>query len=246
MPFLLALLLALWAPLLHAVEIVGEVKVEPAGPDSITLEWRTDVVCGTRVSYGVAPDALNQRAGEGTGIDHRVTLAGLQPGQRYHFTVGTVRKKLASGSFSMASSPAAKVAKEGATSPAQGSTPAATSPATKKSSPKALPNAPPTRITWGNMRTLEDHFIRHGPDFRSRDADHYAAEAWAFRQRALQTGLPMKLDSDGTLRVFDPATGAFAAYNRDGTTKTYFKPGSRDYFARQPGRPVKPQDLTRP
>ena len=52
------------------------------------------------------------------------------------------------------------------------------------------------------------------------------------------TGLPAKRDADGSLRVFDPATGAFAAYNRDGTTKTYFKPGSPGYFERQPGTPV--------
>jgi pyocin large subunit-like protein len=38
--------------------------------------------------------------------------------------------------------------------------------------------------------------------------------------------------------VYDPGTRAFGAYNRDGTTKTFFKPGTRDYFERQPGRPV--------
>ena len=35
-------------------------------------------------------------------------------------------------------------------------------------------------------------------------------------------------------------TRAFAAYNRNGTTKTFFKPESRDYFERQPGELVKP------
>jgi pyocin large subunit-like protein len=55
-------------------------------------------------------------------------------------------------------------------------------------------------------------------------------------------GYPAKLDdADGTLRVWDPKTGAFAAYNRDRTAKTYFKPGNPDYFARQPGRPIKLQ-----
>jgi pyocin large subunit-like protein len=98
-------------------------------------------------------------------------------------------------------------------------------------------------VTWGNPGSLADHFTRHGADFQARDAEDYAAKAWAFRQRALAGGLQMKLDGDGVLRVFDPATGAFAAYNRDGTAKTYFKPGSRDYFARQPGKPVTPRDL---
>ena len=50
----------------------------------------------------------------------------------------------------------------------------------------------------------------------------------------------MKLDEEGVRRVFDPKTRAFAAYNRNGTTKTFFKPESRDYFERQPGELVKP------
>ena len=62
--------------------------------------------------------------------------------------------------------------------------------------------------------------------------------AWEFLQRAKAEGFLAKQDETGVLRVFDPKTGAFAAYNRDGTTKTFFKPGSRDYFARQPGRNI--------
>ena len=96
----------------------------------------------------------------------------------------------------------------------------------------------PTRQTWGRIETLADHFERHGRDFNARKPDDYAAQAAAFLQRARTTGLPAKRDADGSLRVFDPATGAFAAYNRDGTTRTYFKPGSPGYFERQPGTPV--------
>jgi pyocin large subunit-like protein len=94
------------------------------------------------------------------------------------------------------------------------------------------------RETWGRIESLPDHFARHGKDFQARDADDYAAQAAAMLQRAKTTGLPAKRDSDGSLRVFDPATGAFGAYNRDGTTKTFFKPGNADYFDRQPGAPV--------
>ena len=54
----------------------------------------------------------------------------------------------------------------------------------------------------------------------------------------------MKLDTtDGTLRVFDPATRAFAAYNDAGKTKTFFKPDNPTYWQRQPGRVVKSADL---
>lgn len=97
---------------------------------------------------------------------------------------------------------------------------------------------PPARKTWGNLSTLQDHFKRHGKDFDAKDADDYAAQAWLFLQRAKSEGLPAKRDGSGVLRVYDPKSRAFAAYNRDGTTKTYFKPGRRDYFEDQPGESV--------
>jgi pyocin large subunit-like protein len=77
------------------------------------------------------------------------------------------------------------------------------------------------------MASLPDHFARHGADFKAKDADDYARLAWEFLQRARSEGLPMKVDEEGVLRVFDPTTGAFAAYNRDGKTKTFFKTQSR-------------------
>jgi len=94
------------------------------------------------------------------------------------------------------------------------------------------------RQTWGRPETLPDHFARHGSDFHARDAEDYAAQAAAFLQRAKATGLPAKRDRDGSLRIYDRATGTFAAYNSDGRTKTFFKPGSDSYFDRQPGESV--------
>lgn len=222
-------------------EIVGDVKIEPVGSASVVVKWRTDVETGTRLSYGTAADALLQRAEGGTTADHAITVTGLAPGQRYYYAVGTARKKLATGTFATSGSPTTSPKTVPESSPVRNPSPTRSSPASKP--PPPAQQAPPTRATWGNMPALADHFARHGADFQARDADDYARQAWALRQRALAGGLPMKLDDDGTLRVFDPATGAFAAYNRDGTTKTYFKPGSRDYFTRQSGRPVKPSDL---
>ncbi len=46
----------------------------------------------------------------------------------------------------------------------------------------------------------------------------------------------MKQDTDGTVCVFDPKSFAFVAYNRDGTTNTYFRPNNPIYWQRQPGR----------
>ncbi|MEP6672063.1 MAG: hypothetical protein ABJF10_23065 [Chthoniobacter sp.] len=102
----------------------------------------------------------------------------------------------------------------------------------------ASTSANAARQTWGRPETLPDHFARHGADFLARDADDYAAQATAFLQHAKAAGLPAKRDHDGSLRIYERATGTFAAYNSDGTTKTFFKPGSDSYFDRQPGTPV--------
>jgi hypothetical protein len=142
----------------------------------------------------------------------------LRPKVTYAATVGTARLWLGAKSFSLDESKAS--------APPGSPIPATTSP------------PPPSRTTWGNVASLPDHFARHGRDFGAKDPDDYARMAWEFLQRATAEGLPAKQDETGTLRVFDPKSGAFAAYNRDGTTKTFFKPGSRDYFARQPGRSI--------
>jgi len=71
-----------------------------------------------------------------------------------------------------------------------------------------------------------------------RDADEYAAQAAAFLQRAKTTGLPAKRAAEGSLRIYDPATDTFGAYNSNGTTRTFFKPGSAGYFDRQAGEPI--------
>ena len=228
----IALLIALPA---LAAEMIGAPKVGAVSGTSAVVSWKTDVETGTRVSYGIAPDQLTEHAEGGVTDTHELTLTGLKPGAKYFFAVGTARKKLATGEFTTAGSPTS-----GASAPSS-------SPATAK--PKSVlakifapkPDAPPARETWGNIGSLPDHFARHGADFHAKDADDYARMAWEFGQRAKQGGLQMKVDDDGTRRVFDPKSGAFAAYNSDGTTKTYFKPNSRDYFARQPGRVVNPR-----
>ena len=94
-----------------------------------------------------------------------------------------------------------------------------------------------TRI-WANPASLPDHFARHGHDFGAKDPDDYERMAYEFFQRAKREGLPCKVDNTGVYRVFDRRSGAFGAYNPDGTTKTFFKPGSPAYFDRQPGRAI--------
>ncbi len=197
----------------------------------VEVRWRTDVVTGSRVQYGRAPTAMSQRGEGEVGTNHLVVLRGLVPGAKYFYAVGTARVPLATNVLTApggALNVPVTVTNRAA---------ALRQPVAEKPRP-----APPTRQTWGSRATLPDHFARHGRDFNAKDADDYARQAWEFLQRAKAEGLPMKQDDDGVLRVFDPKTRAFAAYNRDGKTKTFFKPDSRDYFDRQPGTllPTKP------
>ncbi|PYJ09723.1 MAG: hypothetical protein DMF06_08945 [Verrucomicrobia bacterium] len=210
---------AVAASLAQATQLVGEARVEIVG-NSATLHWKTDVPTGTRLK--ISPNAL---VGEPTDsmptTEHAITVAGLRPNVTYAATFGTARLWLGSKNFSLHDSNAS----QGLPS------------ATTTSSSVAKP-PPPARMTWANVASLPDHFARHGRDFGAKNPEDYARMAWEFLQRAKEEGLPAKQDQDGILRVFDPKSGAFAAYNRDGTTKTFFKPGSRDYFMRQPGRSI--------
>jgi len=207
------------------------------GPDvSLTstnavIRWTTDTESGSRVQFGVSLGRLDRRVQGAVGTEHTVELRELKPGTLYYFTAGTARVPLATNWFTTPNlkGPPDNVA----------ITPAVEEPTSRpETNPGTQARPPPTQVTWGSARTLQDHFDRHGADFGARDPDDYAAQAWRFLVRAKAVGLPAKIDEDGVLRVFDAQSGAFAAYNRDGTTKTYFKPGRRRYFADQPGKSV--------
>ena len=92
-----------------------------------------------------------------------------------------------------------------------------------------------TEESWGNPGSLARHFRDHGADFGATSAEEYASEASSFFQRGLQEGLPTKIDSDGVIRIYDPNTNTFGAFNPNGTTRTFYKPSSPTYWDRQPG-----------
>jgi hypothetical protein len=222
-------ILATWFALIltgaaQSIVITEGPKVETSGTRA-TIRWKTSSECGTRVRYGLSPDKLDNKAGEGTGIDHLAVLDNLTADTTYHFSVGTSRYDLAKGSFKAG---AKQVPVSAEKKPA--ATPAAKPPL----------KAPPTRQTWGHLPSLADHFERHGKDFAATSQDDYARKAWEFLQRAIDEGLPAKYDdSDGTIRVWESKSHSFGAYNKNFTTKTYFKPESPTYFERQPGKPVR-------
>ena len=207
--------------------VVSDPPAATATENSAIIRWGTDVECGTTLKLGVNPAELKQRIEGTVGTKHEVSVNGLLPGTQYYFSIGTAKKALGKGVFTTKGKSAAGVF----------SAKPAPAPLAKPPTPVYTP--PPTAKTWGDRTSLQDHFNRHGADFHAMNPDDYASKAWLFLQRAMDEELPAKLDEDGTLRIWDPRNRSFAAYNRNFTTKTYFRPNSSDYFQRQPGKPVK-------
>jgi hypothetical protein len=235
---LLRVILGFAAGFAGAVEITHgpDVIAEPTGA---VIRWTTDVESGSRVRYGRNPERLDRRADGAVGKEHVVEVRGLDPETVYHYTAGTARVPLVTNSFTtpgLVRPTGGRVADNPAGAFGETQT---------NASPAMAARPPPARVSWGTLRSLQDHFDRHGADFAARDPEDYAAKAWLFLVRAKTEGLPAKRDDSGVVRVYDPRSGAFAAYNRDGTTRTYFKPGRRDYFAGQPGDHVDLKKLDR-
>lgn len=235
---LLILLLLCTATDAWAINLLSPPEVVPAAAGETVVRWKIDSPAGGKVRYGLAADKLDQSAADGVGTEHAVTLRGLQPGTRYFFSIGTARNSLTTGSFIAGKAGVAPPEKPSVLSRI-GNAIFKPSEASPTPAPKPIVrDAPSTRLIWGNISSLQDHFDRHGGDFGAKSPDDYAAQAWRFRERAASERLQMKLDTDGTVRVFDPKTRAFAAYNRDGTAKTYFRPDNPSYWQRQPGKPI--------
>jgi hypothetical protein len=224
--------LGLGAGLLDAATLVDGPRAEIRSNSIAQISWRTDVPTGARVQFGPLGKKADLRASGPVGTNHTVLLTNLLAGTGYRYTVGSARQVFATNVFVMPGrGPAAGAATNSAAGGITNRPPTASEP------------APPARMTWGQLDSLADHFDRHGGDFGARDAEHYARLAWEFRQRARREGLPAKQDEGGVIRVFEASSRSFAAYNRDGTTRTFFKPRSADYFARQPGQPVNLKQL---
>ena len=237
-PLLLLVFAGLLMQTLPAVEVVAGPEVVVSETTAM-IQWTTDVQAGTKVSYGTSEGLLSNRAEGGVASKHLVELKALTPGTTYYYSFGTARVQLGKGKFTtsgLASNLGAPLADKKTLLQKILSK---IVPVTKPASTPLPAVVPPARQTWGYLDSLQDHFVRHGRDFNATSPDDYAGQAWLFLQRAKRDGLPMKWDdADGSLRVFDPETRAFASYDRRGKTRTYFRPNNPGYWARQPGRAV--------
>ncbi|MGJ8636230.1 MAG: metallophosphoesterase [Phycisphaerales bacterium] len=67
-------------------------------PNSIVIQWSTDVPSDSRVEFGLDPAALTQSAVDtALTTEHSVTLSGLTPDTTYYYAVGSSTQTLAGG-----------------------------------------------------------------------------------------------------------------------------------------------------
>ena len=250
--------IALWLGILpkglcdSPVQLIGAPQLTVTGSKGV-LQWNTDRETGTSIVYGPAVERPTRRFKGKVGKGHWAELDGLEPATRYRVVLGTAREPLQTNEFVTPPREAllpveialtVVVPPPRSTNAIKSAEPPPTQvrgqPAVgeKEAGPTVARTPPPLKQTWAHPATVADHFRRHGADFHARDPEDYAAQAWRFRQAAAASGYRVKKDSQGILRIYDPTSGTFGAYNPDGTTRTFFKPGTDAYFDRQPGKVV--------
>ncbi|HEV2105540.1 MAG TPA: hypothetical protein VGU27_07380, partial [Candidatus Eisenbacteria bacterium] len=84
-----------------------------------------------------------------------------------------------------------------------------------------------------------EHFAKHGAEFGVGSAADYLRLAQALRDRAAGGDVLEAVRADGVVTRFDRGSGAFVAFDADGTLRTFFKPNEGErYFRRQAARPA--------
>lgn len=99
------------------------------------------------------------------------------------------------------------------------------------------------RKSWGNSigfvneQRLDEHYRKHGAEFGNITRLDYLHQAQLLRDTAVGGPVLETVRRDGVTTRFDRQTGAFVAFNRDGTIRTFFKPNDGErYYRRQAER----------
>ncbi len=92
-------------------------------------------------------------------------------------------------------------------------------------------------VGFRSSQRLDEHYAKHGSEFGSVNRDEYLHLAQALRDRPVGGAVLEIVRTDGTVTRFDRDTGAFLAFARDGTIRTFFSPNDGEqYFRRQARR----------
>ena len=92
-------------------------------------------------------------------------------------------------------------------------------------------------IGFANRGKFLQHYEKHGGEFGAISKEEYLRQAQILRDSPVGGDILEIARNDGVITRFDRRTGAFLAFNRDLTIRTYFKPNDGErYFARQSKR----------
>jgi hypothetical protein len=94
-----------------------------------------------------------------------------------------------------------------------------------------------TRVGFVNDKRLEEHYEKHGAEFGRVTKQDYLRQAQLLRDTQVGGPVLETVRRDGVTTRFDRQTGAFIAFNADGTIRTFFKPNDGErYYRRQAER----------
>lgn len=94
-----------------------------------------------------------------------------------------------------------------------------------------------TNIGFVDQRRLDEHFAKHGAEFGNLTRQDYLHQAQLLRDAKVGGPVLQTVRGDGVITRFDRETGAFIAFNRNGTIRTFFKPNDGErYYRRQAER----------
>ena len=89
-----------------------------------------------------------------------------------------------------------------------------------------------------SRQQFQEHFAKHGSEFGNVTPQQYLALAQELRDAPVGGPILEIPKPGGIFTRYDRRSGAFGAYNRDRTIRTFFKPNDGErYFRRQGDRP---------
>ena len=92
-------------------------------------------------------------------------------------------------------------------------------------------------VGFGSHDKYVQHFRKHGREFGTITMEEYLHRAQDLRDRPAGGPILEIIRRDGVTTRFDRETGAFVAFNRDRTIRTFFRPNDGEaYFHRQSKR----------
>ncbi|HSB55369.1 MAG TPA: hypothetical protein VLD58_13485 [Gemmatimonadales bacterium] len=104
-------------------------------------------------------------------------------------------------------------------------------------SPASAGEAGHPEVGFRNAGHLHQHYQKHGAEFGRISEAEYLRRAQELRDRPAGGDILEAVRADGVITRFDRASGAFLAFDRDLTIRTFFQPNDGErYFKRQLAR----------